>query len=123
CGAEGSDASSNAPTAATGAAAAPSTNKGIAVRIEEAERALDAGKDAAGARAKLDAVLADPEASPEQRDQATIALSRALEALGDKEGATVAIEKLMSAHADDPKWPGEDAGEKRLFLLLTGRDR
>jgi hypothetical protein len=103
------------------AAAAPAS-PGVALRIEQAERDLDVGRDVAGARASLEAALADPAITPEQRDQARLALSRALEAEGDHEGATRAVEALLAEHGDGQRWPMEEAAEARLRKLVTGSD-
>src|SRR5262245_26973824 len=51
----------------------------VALRIERAARALDRGDDARKAQAEIDAVLADPAATGPERDEATLARSRALE--------------------------------------------
>ena len=51
-----------------------------ALQLEQAERSLDVGRDAAGARASLEETLRDPAITPEQRDQAQLSLSRAIEA-------------------------------------------
>lgn len=95
-----------------------------AVRLERAERGLDTGADPAAARAQLVAVLDDPTSTLDERDRALLALSRAEEALGNKEGAIAAIEKLLAAHGDDRggAFPAEEAAEKRLRQLLTGRE-
>ncbi|MFT3775679.1 MAG: AgmX/PglI C-terminal domain-containing protein [Minicystis sp.] len=91
-----------------------------AVRIEQAERSLDVGRDAAWARTELEGVIQDPASTPDQRDQARLALSRALSALGDKEGAIAAVEKLLAEHADDTRFPLAEQAETRLRMLLTG---
>lgn len=93
-----------------------------AVRVEQAERALDVGRDVAGARAALEAVLADKGAPAEVRDRAALALSRACEALKDTECAVRAVEDLLAAHGDDLRWPGAEAAERRLRKLLTGKE-
>jgi hypothetical protein len=92
----------------------------VAIRIEQASRALDVGRDAASARASLEQVLADPQASPAERDLATLALSRALEAGGDRERATTVIEDLLAAHVDDHRWSAAPRAEARLRELVTG---
>ena len=58
----------------------------------------------------------------EERDQATLALSRALEASGDTEGAITRVEALLAAHAEDKRWPMETAASDRLRKLVTGHD-
>jgi hypothetical protein len=93
-----------------------------ALRIEQASRKLDVGRDVALARAELEAVLLDPAATREERDNASLALSRALEAQGDREGAVEALEKLMASHLDERHWPLEQLTRETLHKLLTGRE-
>lgn len=105
----------------TAATAAPQA-QGVALRLEQAERSLDVGRDAAGALAAIEGVIADPAATPEQRDQARLALSRAHEAVGDHEAAIAAVEALLAAHPDGTHFPVEEAAEARLRKLVTGSD-
>jgi len=107
-----------APAMAAPAASEPS----IALRIERAARALDRGEDAKKAREDIDAVLRDPSATATDRDEATLVLSRALEVMGDKEGAISAVEKLITGHAADRDWTASAEAEKRLRKLLTGHE-
>ena len=93
-----------------------------AVRVEQAERALDLGRDLAGARAALAAVVADRTAPADVRDRAAMSLSRAHELANDEEAAVAAVERLLAEHADDHQWPGQDAAERRLRKLLTGKE-
>jgi hypothetical protein len=102
-------------------AAAPKGG-GSALRLEQAERSLDVGRDVAGARAALEEVLADPAITPDQRDQARLGLSRALEAGGDREGAIAAVEALLAEHPEGARFPLEEAAEGRLRMLVTGSD-
>jgi hypothetical protein len=102
-------------------AAAPKT-RGLSLRLEQAERSLDVGRDVAGARASLEGALADPAITPEQRDQARLDLSRALEAEGDREGAIAAVEALLAEHPEGTRFPLEEAAEGRLRKLVTGSD-
>jgi hypothetical protein len=90
-------------------------------RLEQALRAVDRGEDIEAARATFDAVIADRTATTDQRDEARLGLSRALEALGDDEGAVVAVETLLASHVEDGQFAARDAAEKRLRLLLTGK--
>jgi hypothetical protein len=106
------------PLAAAPAAAEPS----VALRIERVARALDRGEDASKARADIDAVLRDPAATATERDEATLTLSRALEATGDKEGAIVAVEQLLAGHAADREWTASAEAERRLRKLVTATD-
>jgi len=104
------------------AAAAPDAVGDAAVRVEQAERALDVGRDVTTARATLAAVAADKTAPADLRDRAALSLSRALESAKDLEGAIVAVESLLAAHADDHQWPAKDAADRRLRKLLTGSE-
>lgn len=106
--------------------AAPSSAEAlspIALRIEQAERKLDLGREIPAAREALATALADPVATADQRDQAKLGLSRVLEAEGDREGATSAVEALLAEHSESVRWPLQEAAEKRLRLLLTGSER
>jgi hypothetical protein len=118
----GSVAGSVAPADTQEAASATPRAQGSALRLEEAERSLDVGRDPTGARDALDAVIADPSSTPEQRDEARLGRSRALEAAGDKEGAIAAVEALLAAHPDGLSFPLEQPAEARLRKLLTGSD-
>lgn len=100
---------------------APAT-EGPAVRLEQAERAIEVGRDVAGAKKTLQGIVADASAPADVRDRAAISLSRACEATKDKEGAIQAVEALLAAHDDDHDWPGHDAAERRLRALLTGKE-
>jgi hypothetical protein len=114
---ESSDVSIPPPESAS--AAAPSS---AALRIEQALRLLDVGRDAAGAQAMLDEALHDPALTPDERDEATLGLSRAIEAQGDKEGAIRKVEDLLASHANDRRWPLENVAADRLHKLVTGKD-
>ncbi|XXY46138.1 AgmX/PglI C-terminal domain-containing protein [Sorangium sp. So ce269] len=94
----------------------------ISLAIEQAERRLDAGREIAAARQALSEVLADPTATPDQRDQARLAVSRVLEAEGDPEAAIAAVESLLGDHAVGEPWPLQKAAERRLRLLVTGSE-
>jgi hypothetical protein len=109
------------PAEAQEPAAAPKS-QGPALAIEDAERSLDVGRDVAGAKSSLEAVLADPTTAPEQRDEARLALSRAHDAAGDREAAVVAVEALLASHQAGARYPLQEAAETRLRLLLTGSD-
>lgn len=104
------------------AAAEPAASADAAVRVEQAERALDVGRDVPAARAALEAVIAEKDAPAEVRDRAALLLSRACEAMNDEEAAVRAVEDLLAVHGDDHRWPGQDAAERRLRKLLTGKE-
>jgi hypothetical protein len=93
-----------------------------AVRVEQAERALEMGRDLGTARATLEAVMNDKSAPADVRDRAALSLSRALELMKDSEGAIRAVESLLAAHAGDSGWAGHEAAERRLRKLLTGKE-
>jgi len=103
--------------------AAPTTEAPFALRVERAARSLDRGEDPKEARAELEAALADPRATATERDEATLVLSRALEASGEKDEAIVVIEKLLAAHAEDREWAASAEVEKRLRKLVTGEEK
>jgi hypothetical protein len=114
---------SSPDTEAQGAAAkSAESSSAIALRIEQAERKLDLGREIPAAREALSSVLKDPAATPDQRDQARLGLSRVLEAEGDLEAATSAVEALLAEHGDSRRFALEEAAEKRLRKLLTGSD-
>lgn len=96
--------------------------EGPAVRLEQAERAIEVGRDVAGAKKTLQGIVADASAPADVRDRAAISLSRACEASKDNEGAIQAVEALLAAHDGDHEWPGHDAAERRLRALLTGKE-
>lgn len=106
----------------TAAAAAEPAVADAAVRVEQAERALEVGRDVAAARATLAAVTGDKNAPPDVRERAAMSLSRACEVLKDTECAIRTVEDLLAAHGDDRRWPGAEKAEKRLRKLLTGKD-
>ncbi len=102
-------------------AAAPA-GEGVALRLEQAERSLDVGRDVPASTAVLQGVAGDPAATLDQRDAARLSLSQALEARGDHEGAISTIEALLEGHPEGPTTPAAEAAEARLRKLLTGRD-
>jgi hypothetical protein len=131
-----------APAAPAAAAPSQESAAAVALRIEQAERKLDLGRDLPEARQALSLALKDPAATPALRDQAKLGLSRVSEAEGDLEAATAAIEALLAEHgdsqlpvevrarslgeveslSDDQPWPLREAAEKRLRKLVTGSE-
>src|SRR5215471_7584059 len=111
---QGPEESTAAATAATAASHATS------LRVEQASRQIDLGRDVAGARAALEALVRDPTTTGEERDQASLALSRALDLGGERESAIRTLEDLLAAHVEDRRWPLEHATQDRLSQLLTG---
>jgi len=110
-----SDAEESAPAAAPAA-------QGLALRLEQAARSVDVGRDAPAATRALQGVLADPASTLEQRDQARLSLSQALEAAGDQEAALTTLEALLAEHPEGPTSPAEETAEARLRKLLTGSE-
>ncbi|MEZ4293947.1 MAG: AgmX/PglI C-terminal domain-containing protein [Polyangiaceae bacterium] len=104
------------------AGAAEAQTVDAALRVEQAERAIDTGRDLAAARDALEAVVADKSAPEDVRDRASMSLSRACEALKDSECAVKAVEDLLAAHSEDRQFAGVEAAERRLRKLLTGKD-
>jgi hypothetical protein len=102
-------------------AAAPA-GQAVALRLEQAERSLDVARDVPASIATLRGVPDDPASTLEQRDQARLALSQALESTGDHEAAIAAIEALLADHPEGPRSPVEETAEARLYKLLTGSD-
>ncbi|WP_437525511.1 AgmX/PglI C-terminal domain-containing protein [Sorangium sp. So ce726] len=94
----------------------------LSLAIEQAERRLDVGREIAAARQALSEVLADPAVTTEQRDQARLAMSRALEAEGDQEAAIAAVESLLGEHLVSEHWTLRRVAEQRLRLLVTGSE-
>lgn len=136
------DPNPSAPAAPGAAAPSQESSAAVALRIEQAERKLDLGRDLPAAREALSLALKDPAATPALRDQAKLGLSRVAEAEGDLEAATSAVEALLAehgdnqlpvevrvrpfgeveAHGDDQPWPLREAAEKRLRKLVTGSE-
>jgi len=92
-----------------------------ALRVEQAERLLDRGREVAQAKTLLVEALGLPDITPEERAAALLALSRAHETLGDTEAAIQVLEDEIAANADKRDWPGHDF-TKRLRQLLTGAE-
>jgi hypothetical protein len=122
CAAPSDPASIDTGEAVAAATTSAPRGEGPALRLEQAERSLDVGRDLTGARASLATLVADPTLTPEQRDEARLSLSRAVEAGGDHEAAISAVEALLAEHPDGTRFPLEEAAEGRLRKLLTGSD-
>ncbi len=104
--------------AATAAAAPPAS---LAQRLEQASRKVDVG-DGAKVASDLAALRNDPAATPEQRDQASLDLSRALEAQGDEGAAIQTLVDLVSRRGSERNWPLQKPAEAALRRLLTGSE-
>jgi hypothetical protein len=113
----GPDTSDVTEAPATTAAAANPGSPGQ--RLEQASRKVDVGEGEKVA-GDLAALKDDPAATPEQRDQAAMALARALEAKGDEAGAVKTLEGLISSRGNERNWPLQKPSEAALRRLLTG---
>jgi hypothetical protein len=103
---------------------APIANPAVSapvLAVEQAIRDLDVGRNVAAAREKLEAALADASLPATTRDEATLALARALDALNDKEGAIKTVEALVHKHVDDHPWSHEEQADELLQKLVTGK--
>lgn len=109
----------DAPAPAPSNVAAPVVS-GPVLAVEQAIRDLDVGRDAASVRARLEAALADATLPPATRDEATLALARALDLVGDEEQAIARVEGLLAAHVDDHPWGLEEKADELLQRLVTG---
>lgn len=107
--------STTSPRAAA-SAQAPAENA-----VERAIRSVELGRDLGAARVALEGALADESLSDELRDDAALALARALDALGDKEAAIARVEDLIEARFGRNDWPQEKAADALLEKLVTGR--
>lgn len=99
-----------APAAAAAAAAGPAAANGNAA-LEQALADVDTGRDPARVRASLEAVVADPATSREDRSRADVALARLLGAT-DKDRAVAVLEDAVSL--------GDSDAQNQLFTLLAG---
>ena len=105
-----------------GPAATAATAPGpLAQRLEQASRQVDVG-DGAKAIAELTALRADPAATPEQRDQAALALAHALEAKGDTGAAVQTLSELITQRGNERSWPLQKPAEAALRRILTGSE-
>ncbi|MBL8743605.1 MAG: AgmX/PglI C-terminal domain-containing protein [Myxococcales bacterium] len=92
------------------------------VRIEKSLRDLDRGGDAKAVKASLEALLHEPAISDDDKNDASLALSRAFEALGDEESAIDTLEAMLMSRKGE-RSSSIDAAEKRLRILVTGADK
>lgn len=106
---------SSAPPA-TAVAVAPES-----LALEQAERSLDRGDDAAPVEATLRGLLDGGRLATDEVPRARVALSRALEAGGDREGAVALVEAALadSAHQETG---GSAIYRRRLRELLSGAE-
>lgn len=92
------------------------------VRIEKSLRDLDRGGDAKAVKASLEAMLRETAISADDKAEASLALSRAFEALGDEESAIDTLETMLMSRQGE-RTSSIDAAEKRLRFLITGADK
>lgn len=116
----GNDAPSDGPNRAPAQASPAAHPPAAAARVERAGRNLDLGHDAAAVRAEVEAILAEPDLGDAEREEATLTLGRALEALGDLDGAASAYERILAAHTEEHGTAIDEAAETALRRLLTG---
>jgi hypothetical protein len=91
------------------------------VRIEKSLRDLDRGGDAKAVKADLEALLREPAVTVDDKLEASLALSRAFEALGDEESAIDTLEAMLMSRQGE-RGTTIEAAEKRLRILVTGAD-
>ncbi|MBL8720190.1 MAG: hypothetical protein JNL79_29670 [Myxococcales bacterium] len=92
----------------------------VALEVEQAIRNVDVGKSLGEARATLEAGLGDATLSDDLRDEATLALARAKDALGDREAAITTVEGLLEKRVDKHPWRFDEAADALLQKLVTG---
>ncbi len=83
--------------------------------IDDSLAEAETGRDPAGSRAHLEAILADSTQSADDRGRVALALSRLAEASGDHERAVTLAEQAVALNTD--------AADARLFSLLTGKEQ
>lgn len=108
CGNETHSESSAPQVADAGASPAVSGSSAI----EEALADAETGANPTAARDRLEGILADPATDRDDRGRVSLALSRLVEKLGDKDRAVSLAEEAVVA--------GNKDGEKQLATLLTG---
>lgn len=109
CGNETHSESSAPQPSASASSATPSGSSAI----EEALADAETGRDPTAARARLEGILADPATDRDDRGRVSLALSRLVDKLGDKDRAVSLAEDAVVA--------GNKDGERQLATLLTGK--
>lgn len=109
-----------APTAAQATPSAGPTVSKAALDVEQAIRDVDLGKSLAEARVVLEAGIADATLSEDLRDEATLALARCRDALGDREAAIATVEGLLEKRVDKHPWRHDEVADALLQKLVTG---
>lgn len=113
------DPNGPAPTASASASASPVVSK-AALDVEQAIRDVDLGRALAEARTVLETGIADASLSEDLRDEATLALARCRDTLGDREGAIATVEGLLEKRVDKHPWRHDEAADSLLQKLVTG---
>lgn len=99
-------------------AAPTEASRGASLRVEDATRNAELGKDTATSRATLQAARRDMTLPAVEREDASLALADLLEAEGDRAGATSVLEDFL---ADDQTRGNEhrtERSQRRLRELL-----
>lgn len=94
----------------------------LSLRMAYALRQLDVGQEIAVSRETLSEIAEDPAATPDERAEAQLGVSRALELEGDLEGAIELVEAVIANPGDNRGSKLSEAADKRLRKLLTGTD-
>jgi hypothetical protein len=100
---------------------APPVISATQLAVEQAIRDIDVNKSLPAAREKLEAALKDASLPANTRDEATLALARALDALNEKEQGIKLMEDLLKKHVDDHPWAHEEQADEILQKLVTGK--
>jgi hypothetical protein len=105
----------------TGAEVQPDPQAGK-LELERAIRRVDRLEGLAEVRKDLEALLRDGRLSPDDQAEAYLTLSRAADALGDREGAITTLEDLLALRASEERSNGVERAERALRFLLTGHE-
>jgi len=99
-----------------------SEESSLSLRMAYALRQLDVGQEIAVSKETLKEVAEDPAATPQERGEAQLGVSRALELEGDLEGAIELVEAVIATPNEDRGSKVSEAASKRLRKLITGTD-
>lgn len=106
------------------AACAPDTaaptegSRGASLRVEDAARNAELGKDTATSRATLQTARHDPSLPAVEREDASLALADLLEAEGDRAGAISVLEDFLAEDQTRGNEHRTDRSQRRLRELL-----
>jgi len=109
------------PSPSQSVTTAGATVSASSLRVEQAIRQLESGRDLTTARTSLESVIKDPASTADERDDASFALSRSLDALGEKEEAIKNLEALIAKHGDEHPWRLEKEADDLLQKLVLGK--